>query len=155
MSPKAVVMIVAALALMPAGKSLAAQDEVPGSQCHLSFNTTGPVKYFDGVIFSQSSSTQFIDCPYLNDTRVLRVFYVDSSSAGNFRCYGYKRSSTGAITFSNSKFSCLTAGGCLSNSDPNFASNGLQFLELGDGGGWQGVTCELPPGGSIRFLNRP
>jgi hypothetical protein len=77
---------------------------------------------------------------------------VDSSSAGNLRCYGYIRQLSGTIVFTPSFFSCSMAGGCRTNSEPSFASPTQRVLDLTAFRGFTGVTCELPPGGSIRLI---
>jgi hypothetical protein len=121
---------------------------------NISFQTTGPVSTFDGELFSSSNTTTFVDCPLyaIGPTDGIKIHYIDSSAAGNFRCYGYIRQLGGTLVFSPSVFSCSVNGGCSTNSEPNFASSTQGSIDLTSFRGFSGVTCELPPGGSIRMI---
>jgi hypothetical protein len=154
MSHKSIILVLTAAATLPGQRAFGA-DHVPASTCRLSFNTTGPVNYFDGEIYNSSDTTQFVDCPSRrNRCFVLQAYYVDTSPAANFRCYGYSYLPDGTTFFGASRFSCITPGGCIENDDPSFASTEQNYLEFPEKACFQGVTCELPPGGTIRFIRR-
>ena len=148
------VVILGTVALLQAHEAFSANLMIGGSQCHLSFNSPGPVSYFDGTIFSSSNSVQFVDCPLatISPTDAIRVHYVDTSLANNFRCYGYFRKLDGTFATTPSLFSCAMASGCPMNSEPSFASPNQGQLFFTQFRGFSGVTCELPPGGQIRML---
>jgi hypothetical protein len=149
-----IVLAFGAVSLLSAEEAFSANLTIGGSQCHLSFNSPGTVSYFDGTIFSTSSTVQFVDCPLatMQPTLAVRVHYLDSSSAANFRCYGYFRKLDGTPAFTPSLFSCAAVGGCTTNVDPSFSSPNQGQLFFTQVRGFSGVTCELPPGGQIRFL---
>jgi hypothetical protein len=156
MSLKPIVLFLAVAAALPTKRAFSA-DHIPGSACKVSFNSTGTLNYFDGEVFNNTGATQFVDCPSRrNRCFNLQVHYLDKSSASgaNFRCYGYRYAEDGSIVFSASKFSCSTSGGCTTNLEPNFSATTQRFIELPPDSCWQGVTCELPASGTIRFVRR-
>jgi hypothetical protein len=156
MSHKPLVLFFALAAALPARSAFSA-DHIPGSVCKVSFNSTGVVNYFDGEVFNNTSTSQFVDCPSRrNSCFPLQVHYVDNNfvTGSNLRCYGYSYLENGTITFSASKFSCSSPGGCFSDSQPNFASSAQNFIDIPATACWQGVTCELSAGATIRFLRR-
>jgi hypothetical protein len=94
-----ILMVLGAVALLPAQKAFSANFTIGGSQCHLSFNSPGPVSYFDGTIFSSSSATSFVDCPLatIAPTEAIRIHYLDGSSAGNFAATAISATSTAPL----------------------------------------------------------
>jgi hypothetical protein len=146
----------ALVALALASAAVAGKNWTPGSACNLSFRSEGAVNYFDGEAFNEGSNTVFLDCPFAAQTdasyQKLYVFYNDHNTNAALRCYGYQPSTNAqSRSHSNSRFSCAATDGCSSNSDPGFSSNTVKTLMIS--GSWMGVTCEVPPGVSIRLLS--
>jgi hypothetical protein len=128
-------------------------DYLAASACKPSFRSSGSVHYFDGELFNEGSNTMFVDCPptVLPNAFSYHVVYVDNNANANanLRCYSYQSVSNGQFAVSQSRFSCASADGCPTNSDPGFASNTRRTLNIPGG---MGLTCEVPPGISIKHL---
>jgi hypothetical protein len=131
-------------------------DWMAASGCRLSFGTNpSQVGYYDGELYASGTTNSFIDCapsvlPTVHD---FSIYYVDNVASGNLRCYAYQRRADGSLVVGFSRFSCSTAGGCDSNSDPGFASNTQRNLDFNGGLYPTGATCEVPPGVTVRFLH--
>jgi len=127
----------------------AASKLFPGASCLPAIantnTTSGYYRNENGMSNSDTGSSRVVVCPVFEDSSVnesLRLWYNDTSSAANLYCYAYTRIPGSGVTYSDPRYSCGTAGGCATDSDPSYSSTGTVYFDF-SGTNWDGAVCTI------------